>query len=77
MLTLKLQRLFSAIPEALYGFTDISYSSFSKEYRSALVFAMPYGEQLTLEQYTEERFENGICNARKNWKIRCEKLRAY
>lgn len=65
MLTLKLQRLFSTIPEALYGFTDISYSSFSKEYRSALVFAMPYGEQLTLEQYTEERFENGICNARK------------
>lgn len=60
----RLRQLFNMTPEVLYGYSDISYSSFSKVYRSALVFAVPYGEQLTLEQYTEERFENGICSAR-------------
>ncbi len=65
MLILKLQQLFASAPEILYGFTDISYSAFSEEYRSALVFAVPYEEQLTLERYTEERFENSIRGARK------------
>lgn len=65
MIVEKIMQVFSQTPEVLYGYTDISYSSYSKGYQSALVFAVPYEEQLTLEQYTEERFENSILNARK------------
>lgn len=65
MLMCKLQQIFSLTPEVLYACTDISYSPFAQKYRSALVFAVPYEEQLTLERYTEERFENSICNAKR------------
>lgn len=32
---------------------------------SALEFAVPYGEQLTIKNYTEEKFEKGIQDAKK------------
>lgn len=64
MIVNKLQYIFAGVPEVLYGYTDISYSSFSEEYQSALVFAVPYEEQLTLDSYTEEGFEQSIHNAR-------------
>ena len=64
--------LFAKYPEVLYGFADISYSTYADCYRSALVYAVPYGEQLTLEDYTEERFENGIKSA----KIKLEEIMA-
>jgi len=64
MVAKKIQQIFIKVPEVKYGYTDISYSSFSEEYRSALVFAVPYEEQLNLDSYTEERFENSILNAR-------------
>ena len=59
-----IQKIFSAHPEILFGFTDISYSSYADAYASALVFAVPYGEQLTPETYTEAGFEQGIQSAR-------------
>lgn len=69
MVAKKIQQIFAKVPEVKYGYTDISYSSFSEEYRSALVFAVPYEEQLNLDSYTEERFENSILNARNKLEI--------
>jgi epoxyqueuosine reductase QueG len=60
----EIQNVFSKHPEIIYGFTDISYSLYADSFASALVFAVPYGEQLTPDNYTEERFEQGIQSAR-------------
>lgn len=60
----KIRNIFLDYPEAIYGFTDIAYSTYADTYQSALVFAVPYGELLTLETYSEERFEKGIQDAR-------------
>lgn len=65
MIVSKIQQIFSEVPDVIYGYTDISYSSFSEEYKRALVFAVPYEQQLTLGNYTEERFEESILNARR------------
>lgn len=65
MLYQNIRNLFSEYPEVIYGFADTSYSTYADIYRSALVFAVPYGEQLTLETYSEETFEKGIQDARK------------
>ena len=64
MISKKIQQIFASVPGVKYGYTDISYSSFSKEYKSALVLAVPYEPQLNLENYTEEEFDNSILNAR-------------
>jgi hypothetical protein len=49
----EIRNVFSRYPDIVYGFTDISYCSYGESYRSALVFAVPYGEQLTPDDYTE------------------------
>ena len=56
----KIRQLLLQYPNVIYGFTSISYSSYSSKYKSALVLAIPYGEQLTVQNYTEEKFEKGI-----------------
>ena len=61
----KIQHLFSKYPSSIYGFTGIPYSPYANQYKSALVFAVPYGEQLTIQNYTEEKFEGGIQDAKK------------
>ena len=60
----EIRELFAEYPDVLYGFADISYSPYAEQYASALVFAVPYGEQLTPETYLEECFERGIQFAR-------------
>ena len=60
MLEEEIRKVFSGYPDIIYGFTDISYCSHKESYRSALVMAVPYGEQLSADDYTEERFERGI-----------------
>lgn len=60
----EIEGLFDAFPDVLYGFADISYSPFASDYPAALVFAVPYGRQLTLETYAEQDFEEGIQSAR-------------
>ena len=50
-------------PEVLYGFTSITYSPYADRYRSALVLAIPYTKQLTLQNYREAEFEEGIQGA--------------
>lgn len=57
--------IFSEHPEVLYGFTDIAYSTYADTYQSALVFAVPHGEQLTMETYSEEKFEKVLQDAKK------------
>ena len=64
MLEQKIDALFARYPDVLYGFADISYSPFARQYRAALVFAVPYGKQLTPETYTEQDFDDGIQSAR-------------
>lgn len=60
-----IRNVFLEYPEIIYGFTDIAYSAYASTYRSALVFAVPYGEQLTIETYSEVKFEKGIQDAKK------------
>ena len=69
MLENEIRQVFSEHPDIIYGFTDISYSPYRESYHSALVFAVPYGEQLTPDDYTEERFEQGIQTARSRLEI--------
>ena len=64
MLQEEIRNLFSGHPEMIFGFTDISYSPYADSYASALVLAVPYGEQLSPDDYTEERFEQGIQSAK-------------
>ncbi len=60
----EIRDVFSRHPETLCGFTDIPYSPYGGKYASALVFAVPYTEQLSEKDYAEERFEAGIQGAR-------------
>ena len=65
MIEKNIRDIFLKYPEVLYGFTDIAYSEYANTYKSALVFAVPYGEQLTIETYSEEKFEKSIQDAKK------------
>lgn len=65
MVEQSIRNLFLEFPEVIYGFTSIAYSTYASTYKSALVFAVPYGEQLTIKTYTEEKFEKGIQDAKK------------
>ena len=48
----------------LFGFTEISYSDFGQEFPYALIFAVPYTHQLTLRDYRENLFHEGILGAK-------------
>ena len=65
MVSKRIQHIFAKVPEVKYGYADISYSPFSKEYKSALMLAVPYEKQLNLDNYTEEEFDKSILNAKK------------
>ena len=62
MISKRIQQIFTKVPEIKYGYTEISYSSFSAEYQSALVLAVPYDKQLSIDNYTEETFDKNILN---------------
>ena len=59
-----LKELFSAQSDILYGYSRVEQEPFAARYPSALVIAVPYGEQLTMKDYSEERFDAGINAAR-------------
>ncbi len=65
MIEKNIHNIFLKYPEVIYGFTNIAYSEYVSTYKSALVFAVPYGEQLTIETYSEEKFQKGIQDAKK------------
>ena len=60
----RIKELFAEYPDVVYGFSGVSYSPYGRQYRSAIVFAVPYGKQLTAETYTEQDFEDGIQSAK-------------
>ena len=64
MLQEEIRSVFSEHPDIIYGFADVSYSPYADSYASVLVLAVPYGEQLSPDDYTEERFEHGIQSAK-------------
>lgn len=64
MLEKEIRGILALHPEIIYGFADISYCSYKESYASALVLAVPYGEQLSPDDYTEERFDQGIQSAK-------------
>ena len=68
--------IFARYNDVLYGFTGISWSPFAQDYRSALVFAVPYGKQLTPETYTEPNFEDGIQLAKSRLEMILRQLEA-
>ncbi len=70
----KVVEIFNDSPDMIFGFTDISYSDFGKEYKSALVFAVPYTQQLTLENYKEKAFHEGILDAKDRLEVKVEKI---
>ena len=72
MIDKKIQQIFNIVPEVIYGYTNISYSLFSEKYKSALMLAVPYEEQLTLDNYTEEKFEKSIVVLEITSWIRCQ-----
>lgn len=46
MVEKNIRNIFLKYPEVIYGFTDIAYSEYASTYKSALVFAVPYGNSL-------------------------------
>ena len=60
----EIECLFAGFPDVLCGYADIAYSAFARAYRAAVVFAVPYGKQLTAQTYSEQAFEDGIQSAR-------------
>lgn len=65
MVEKRIREIFYEYPEVIYGFTDIAYSAYAGAYPSALVYAVPYGELLTVKTYSEEKFETSIQDAKK------------
>ena len=64
----EIRKLFSEYPDILFGFTDISYCLYKESYRSALVLAVPYGEQLTPDNYTEKDSNRAFKPPKACWK---------
>lgn len=62
MLADKIDAVFS--PAIRYSYCRTDFTDFMEHYRCALVFAVPYGKQLTLDDYSEALFEEGILEAR-------------
>ncbi len=65
MIEENLRNVFLEYPEVMYGFTDIAYSIYAGDYKSALVFAVPHAEKLTIDTYSEEKFERNLQDAKK------------
>lgn len=75
MIEESIRRLLARHPEVLYGFTSITYSPYAERYRSALVLAIPYTKQLTLQSYKEAVFEEGIQGAHRKLETILAELR--
>lgn len=59
-----IEKILENYPDILYGYADISYSDYRNQYKSALVIAVPYTNQLVIANYSEIAFEEGIIGAR-------------
>jgi epoxyqueuosine reductase QueG len=59
-----LVQMMDKYPGTRMGIANIGYSEFSGQYSHALVFAIPHGKIFTLENYSEQEFENTISAAK-------------
>ncbi len=58
----------------IMGFSKIDHGRFMGEYRSALVFAVPYTHQLSKRNYRESLFHEGILGARQILEKKVEEI---
>lgn len=68
----QIQRFFDAQPDVLYACTNLSYSEFHTEYRTALVFAVPFATRVQIKGYCEAEFHAALIAVR----LRAETLSA-
>ena len=61
----KITNIIQAYSGALYGIADISNSCYSDKYKCAIILAVAHKNIISLENYSEENFEEVICKARK------------
>jgi Uncharacterized Fe-S protein len=54
----QLCKLLLDYPDSLYGFSDVPDGQFYNQYNSVLVIAVPHEKIITLQNYSEESFEN-------------------
>lgn len=64
MIEEEIRSVFEKDPDVLYGFADICYSEYKKDYASALIIAVPLPMQLTMDDYSEELFDEDLITAR-------------
>lgn len=73
MLEQELRNLLEKNKDILYGFAGTEGTDYNSQYPSTLVMAIPYDFQETIENYTEEKFDQGINSAKKQIEdIHCE-----
>ncbi|WP_298839571.1 epoxyqueuosine reductase [Clostridium sp.] len=53
-------RKMKCYPNTIVGITDIAYSCYSEQYKCAIVLAVPHKEIISLNNYSEEKFEKTI-----------------
>ena len=70
----KIERAFERSPEMIFGFTEIQYCDLGKDYKSALVFAVPYTNQLSVGNYNEKAFNDGILGAKEKLEIKVSEI---
>ena len=51
-------------PSTILGITNVSYSNYFNQYKCALVLAVPHKEIISLNNYSEEKFEAVLCATR-------------
>jgi Uncharacterized Fe-S protein len=74
MIANAVEKIFLSYSDVLYGYANISYSDFYKQYKSALVFAVSYTNQLSIKNYSELAFDKGITGAKNNLNIILDKI---
>jgi len=70
----ELRKIFAQHKDVLYGFANIQYSEYYTEYASALVVAIPYVMQDSLDTYSEEKFDLGIELAQRESELLLEQI---
>ena len=64
MLQEEVKRIFNDYPEIIYGVSNIDFSEYRKDYKCALVFAVPHAKIMDTYHYQENEFERLVCEAR-------------
>jgi len=60
----KIATVIKSYSNTIFGIADISYSSYSAQYKCAIILAVAHKDIISLGNYSEERFENANCSMR-------------